>query len=148
MRFRWVFSTWDSAVPFLLGLGQFALAELIDPARLHLWFYVLAGIAAFSIWIEVITVRAALSEPENFELLWVGGSRPGPLARFGPLALGGAAAGVGGALLQVVRHPLGLAIAFTAIANAATAWIIVLTARNWRLRVQPELSEEAPAPPA
>ncbi len=65
MRFRWVPTVRDSIVPFLFGLGQFALAELIQPESLHLWLYVLAGVFVLAWVSSTATFRAARQDPDN-----------------------------------------------------------------------------------
>lgn len=35
LRFRWVPEIRDSVVPFLFGLGEFTLAEMLSPEHLH-----------------------------------------------------------------------------------------------------------------
>jgi len=65
MRFRWVPSLRDSIVPFIFGLGQFVLAELIQPESLHLWLYVLAAVFVVAFFSSTWTFHAARQDPDN-----------------------------------------------------------------------------------
>jgi hypothetical protein len=65
MRFRWVPTVRDSVIPFILGLGQFALAELLQPDRLDVWIYTLAAVFVFVVWVNLATFRAAEQDPDN-----------------------------------------------------------------------------------
>jgi hypothetical protein len=65
MRFRWVPTLRDSAIPFGFGLGQFALGELLDPSRMHAWLYVVAGLFVYAAWASSTTLRVAEADPDN-----------------------------------------------------------------------------------
>ena len=65
MRFRWTPSIRDSIIPFVIGLGQFTLVELIGGPHLHGWFYLFAGVFAFSSWASAVTIGRAGEDPDN-----------------------------------------------------------------------------------
>lgn len=135
VRLRWVVSVHDSAIPFILGLGQFGLVALIEPEKLYLWFYVAAGISAFGSWANFILTREALREPENVEAIQAYGRR-GTLGAYGPL--------VGWVLFGLIAggvlHSLGGGGAFPVvllgIANLFVFGLILWTRDAWNLAVR------------
>lgn len=62
MRFRWVPTTRDSVIPFVMGALELLLAELLAPVWLPYWFYVMAAIFAYSSWVSSMMLRAAASD--------------------------------------------------------------------------------------
>jgi hypothetical protein len=84
MRFRWVPTVGDSIVPFVFGLGQFVLAELIQPEFLHLWLYVLAAVFVIAFLSSTWTFRAARQDPDND--WYFAQFSPSPVAQYGPPA--------------------------------------------------------------
>jgi hypothetical protein len=131
MRIRWVVTMRDSLIPFILGIGQFTLANLIHPEKLHLWFYVLAALGAFGVWVNVITEREAQAEPDNQELLAaLGRSRllPAltPLVACVLMSLGA------GGLVQWHGAPGGLSAALVAFVNLAVLGLIGLNVIAWK----------------
>lgn len=82
MRFRWVPSMRDSIVPFGLGLGQFALAELLQPERLAVWCLLLAALLAYAMACSIAIFRAAERDPDNAWYFAV--HQPRARDRYGP----------------------------------------------------------------
>ena len=46
MRIVWVPSILDSLLPFILGIAEFVLADMLQPELRHLWFYLIAAVFA------------------------------------------------------------------------------------------------------
>ncbi len=67
MRFRWVPSTRDSLLPFVVGLVEFALIANLGPQSLGPWFVILAVTFALVAWIGQVTMRRARLDGENEE---------------------------------------------------------------------------------
>jgi hypothetical protein len=65
MRIVWVPSIRDSLLPFILGIAEFVLADMLQPEFRHLWLYVIAGVFALSSWTSTSTFKLARLEPEN-----------------------------------------------------------------------------------
>jgi hypothetical protein len=65
MRVVWVPSIADSLLPFLIGLLEFILAELLAPEFLHLWLLLLASMFAISNATSVSIFRRARRDPDN-----------------------------------------------------------------------------------
>ena len=65
MRVTWVPSIGDLINPFLIGLCEFVLAELLAPEVLHLWIVLLAGIFTISNWTSMSIYRRARRDPDN-----------------------------------------------------------------------------------
>ena len=67
LRFRWTPAFSDSVLPFLIGLVEFLLIELIEPGKLGLWMLTLAVVAVLSITIDFRLMRRARQDPDNSE---------------------------------------------------------------------------------
>ena len=67
LRFRWTPAFSDSVLPFLIGLVEFLLIELIEPGKLGLWMLTLALVAVLSITIDFRLMRRARRDPDNRE---------------------------------------------------------------------------------
>ncbi len=65
MRFVWLPNVRDSVIPFALGLGEFVLADLLEPRWLSVWFLVMAGVFTYSTWASYLMFRSAAADPEN-----------------------------------------------------------------------------------
>jgi hypothetical protein len=131
MRFRWMPSLRDSILPFVIGLLEFSLIELLGPETLGPWFYTMAVIFAVSVWTSQEIFKRARQDPENaefFERL-----RPASLRDFVP-----SIASVGGlALIGVILHVSGtrgwFSLAAFVVAGGMLAYQIELTRRYWYL---------------
>ena len=67
MRFRWTPALTDLALPFAVGIAQFALIELTSPARLGEWCLGLAALAVIAMAIDFRFIRRARRDPRNRE---------------------------------------------------------------------------------
>jgi hypothetical protein len=67
-RYSWTPTISDSAVPFMLGVLEFTMAEMLEPELLHYWFYVLAAIFAGASATSVAILRRALADDANREM--------------------------------------------------------------------------------
>ena len=67
MRFRWTPTTGDSVLPFLVGLIEFLLIDLMGPENVGRWFVVLAVIFAAMSFGNHKTMRRARADSANKE---------------------------------------------------------------------------------
>lgn len=67
MRFRWVPTTADSVLPFVIGILEFVMVDSLDPAELGRWFLILALIFAIMTAVGHATMRRARRDPDNEE---------------------------------------------------------------------------------
>ena len=59
MRFRWVPTTSDLMLPFLVGILEFTLIDLTGSSHLPLWFWTLASVYTIAAWdAQNVMVRA------------------------------------------------------------------------------------------
>ena len=65
MRFRWVPTTGDLVFPFLVGILEFLMIELLGSHVLGPWLVVLGVIFAIMTWASQMTYRRARLDPEN-----------------------------------------------------------------------------------
>jgi len=89
LRFRWMPRFRDLVVPFVLGVSEFLLVELMAPARLALWFAGMAAVFAMAMTMTFETFRSAIlahevEGPPLREQLW--SYAPGAAALVGLLA--------------------------------------------------------------
>jgi hypothetical protein len=131
MRVRWVVSARDSLIPFVLGVAQFSLASLIDPDKLHIWFYVLATTAFFGAWINITTERAARREPDNAELFAALGSDR-LLADLVPLIGSALVTLTAGLIVQRYGASGALPAALVGLANLGILSLIALNVVAWK----------------
>jgi hypothetical protein len=131
MRVRWVVTARDSLIPFVLGLAQFSLASLIDPDKLHIWFYMLAATAVFGAWINVGTERAARREPDNAELF----AALGPdrlLTDLVPLIGSAVVSLAAGVVVQRYGASGALSAALVGLCNVGILSLVVLNVMAWK----------------
>ncbi|MGH0035046.1 MAG: hypothetical protein ACQGVK_08450 [Myxococcota bacterium] len=69
LRYRWTPTVQDSVVPFLLGVLEFSLAEMLAPELLHLWLYVLAALFIGASATSVVIIRRAIADEANAEVI-------------------------------------------------------------------------------
>lgn len=144
MRLRWLPSTRDSVLPFVIGLGEFLLATWLEPALLHRWLYVMAAVYLLSAWTGNRSFLAARQSPENREFFegledpfGSGWSVPLVVASL-LVALGAAVQGLG---------PGGwLGLAATATTVGALVFQIVLLDRWWTATMRPDRVESLRSP--
>jgi hypothetical protein len=65
LRFTWLPSVEDTLIPFLIGLLEFALIDLIGPDTLWLWFPLMAAVMAVATFGSHLTMRQARQDPGN-----------------------------------------------------------------------------------
>lgn len=65
MRLRWVPTTTDSVYPFVIGLMEFILIELLGPDRIGPWLICYAAIFALMVGISHRTMRRARLDGQN-----------------------------------------------------------------------------------
>jgi hypothetical protein len=133
MRFRWVPSLRDSVIPFGFGLGQFALGELLEPGRMHVWLYVVAGLFLYAAWASTATLRAAEADPDNAWYLEI--VAQGLLARFGIAAATVLALLALGGITQRVGSGGAWGVAAMLAANAILLFQLALQRHYWNRSV-------------
>lgn len=67
MRFRWTPAMTDSILPFLVGLIQFLMIDLMGPENLGKWILVLGLIAVVVTSLDHSSMRRARRDPDNRE---------------------------------------------------------------------------------
>jgi len=65
MRLIWLPATRDSILPFLIGVLEFSLAEMLEPEHRALWFWLLAVLFVLCSWTSAATFRRARIDPRN-----------------------------------------------------------------------------------
>lgn len=65
MRFRWVPAITDSVYPFLIGIIEFAMVELLQSGSPGLWLLALGFAFGVMTWISQITMRRARYDDDN-----------------------------------------------------------------------------------
>ena len=65
LRFTWLPSLEDMVIPFIIGILEFAMIDLMHPEFVGLWMLLLAAVFAVSIAASHFTMRRARREPEN-----------------------------------------------------------------------------------
>jgi hypothetical protein len=135
MRFRWVPATVDSIFPFLIGIIEFTLIEMLGVAHIGVWFLVMALIFATMTWVGQVTFRAARRDEENEEFFRK--LQPARWRDFLPTALNVGFQVISGVLLLVSGHTGGFAFAALLVVISAMLYQIYQTDYYWRLSVGP-----------
>jgi len=65
MRFRWVPTTSDLMLPFLVGILEFTLIDLTGSSHLPLWFWTLASVYTIAAWDAQNVMVRARKDPDN-----------------------------------------------------------------------------------
>lgn len=65
LRFSWLPSLEDTLIPFLIGLLEFAMIDLMRPDLLGLWFLLLAAVFTSATAASHLTMRQARQDPAN-----------------------------------------------------------------------------------
>jgi len=65
LRFTWLPSLEDTLLPFLVGLLEFAMIDLVRPGLLAAWFVLLAAVFAAATFGSYLTLRLAREDPAN-----------------------------------------------------------------------------------
>lgn len=133
MRFRWVPATVDSIFPFLIGIIEFTLIELLGVEHIGAWFLVMALIFATMTWVGQLTFRAARRDEENEEFF--SALQPAGWRDFVPAALNVGFQVICGVLLLVSGHTGWFAFVALLVIIGAMFYQIYLTDYYWRLSV-------------
>jgi hypothetical protein len=67
LRLRWTPSTRDSVIPFVIGLLEFAMIDLMGPETMSMWFVALALTFAVAVYATQMSFRRARRDPDNRE---------------------------------------------------------------------------------
>lgn len=65
LRFTWLPSLEDTLLPFLIGLLEFAMIDLMRPGLISIWFFLLAAVLAVATLGSHLTMRQARQDPAN-----------------------------------------------------------------------------------
>jgi hypothetical protein len=65
MRFRWVPTTGDSTLPFVIGIIEFTLISTLGPEHLGWWFLAMAVLFGITHWAIQLIMRRARLDGEN-----------------------------------------------------------------------------------
>ena len=65
LRFTWLPSLEDALIPFLIGVLEFALIDMMGPELLSLWLPLFAAIFAVVTGASHLTMRQARRDPAN-----------------------------------------------------------------------------------
>lgn len=119
MRFRWVPSIADSVHPFVIGLLQFMMIELLGPGGVGWWLLLLAAIFGIMNWVSHGTMRRARVDGDNEEFFR--NVPPATFRDFYPAATTVAALALCGLYLALVPDNL----LVSALAMAGTALLML-----------------------
>lgn len=65
LRFSWLPTMEDTLLPFIIGLLEFSMIDLMGPERLHLWFLALAAVFTIMVGASHVAFRRARQDPAN-----------------------------------------------------------------------------------
>jgi len=142
MRFRWVPSVQDSALPFAIGILEFSIVELMGPETMSLWLVAFAMVFALSIFASQSVFKRARLDPDNREFF-------GAMPPAGLWDLAQPAAAVAGLLLLaiVVRIDGGwgwISLLALLATGGALAHQTVIVRRFWNQSISLEGETKAP----
>jgi hypothetical protein len=136
MRFRWVPTTGDSVLPFLIGIIEFTQIATLGPEHLGWWFLTMAvlfGITHGSI--HLILRRARLDSDND---AFFARFRPATARDFYPtLLIVGILCAIGLAL-GITGHREGFALLAVLTASAAIGYQLWSTNRFWKSSMAPQ----------
>jgi hypothetical protein len=134
MRVVWLPGLRDNLIPFVIGLSEFVLADMLAPADLHLWFYLLAWIFAFSTFTSTATFKKARLEPGNED--YFRNFDPSTAANHVPAAMFVSGLVLMGLLVQVFG-PTGRVALFAVVMGNLALGVQLLIIRNfWRRSIE------------
>jgi hypothetical protein len=135
MRFRWVPSSGDSTLPFMIGLIEFTLIASLGPATLAWWFVALAALFAITHWAIQLIMRRARLDGENDDFF--AHVPRATLRDFYPtIAITAVLAGMG-LLLGLSGHQGLLALLAVLGAAGAIGYQLFLNDRFWKRSMAP-----------
>jgi hypothetical protein len=129
MRFRWLPATRDSILPFVIGILEFTLIDLLGPDTLGPWFCIFALIFAVSTWESHKIFSRARQDPENREF-FDGVERAG-LRDFAPAIASVGGLALFGVALQISGSPPWLALAGLVAAVVMLVYQVEVIRRYW-----------------
>jgi hypothetical protein len=133
MRFRWVPTTADSVFPFVIGVVEFTLVEVMGPDQLGLWFLTMALIFTVTTLASHLSYRRARADGENEEFFRH--MAPATLRDFVPSIVNVTAQVVLGLYFLRSGHQGWLAMAALLLLAAAMLYQMYLTDYFWRRSV-------------
>jgi hypothetical protein len=130
MRFRWVPSTGDSTLPFVIGIVEFTLIATLGPDNLGWWFLAMAVLFGITHWAIHLIMRRARQDGENDAFFAT--VKPATIRDFYPtFIIVGTLTGAG-LLLGVTGHVGVLALVALLAAAAAIGYQLYLNALFWQ----------------
>lgn len=140
LRFRWVPRTADSIFPFLVGLFEFALIELLGPDKMGLWFISFGALYALMTWVDHSIMRHARRDGENEAFF--SQFEPATLSDFYPaITIVALQLGVGLVLMFADETGTFAFLALVAI-NLMCLWLIRQTSMYWNRSVSEGIADE------
>jgi hypothetical protein len=134
MRFRWVPTSNDLLLPFLIGVLEFTMIDLTGSAHLPLWFATLASVYAIAAWDAQNVMARARRDGDNEEFFRH--LRPAVMRDFaGPAAVVAGLALFGSAIYFTDENHW-LALAGLLFAVSTLAFQIVLGRTYWKRSMQ------------
>jgi hypothetical protein len=130
MRFRWVPTTGDSTLPFVIGLIEFTLIATLEPAHIGWWFVTMAVLFGVTHWSIHLIMRRARLDGENDAFF--AQVAPASLRDFYPTFIAIAALAGTGLLLGITGHRGGVALLGVLGATTAIAYQLYLNTLFWR----------------
>ena len=131
MRVRWTPTIGDSALPFLVGLVQFSMIEMMGPQRLWAWIFVLGLISAFMTILTHGLLKRARLDPDNREMFEK--LSPATWRDFLPQIVTVSLAFLAGAWLWYSGDYDWFALIAVMLALFATAHTVYVEIKYWRL---------------
>jgi hypothetical protein len=129
MRFRWVPTTGDSVLPFLIGIVEFTQIAVLGPEHLGWWFGTMAVLFGITHWSIQLILRRARLDGEND--VFFGHFQPATIRDFYPTFLIVGVLGGLGLALGITGHRGALALLAVLAATAAIIYQLVLNNRFW-----------------
>jgi hypothetical protein len=130
MRFRWIPTTTDSVVPFIIGLLEFMLVETLGPEQLGAWFVLLAALFGMMNWIAHTTMQSARRDGDNEAFFRAVG--PATLSDFAPQIATVAILALTGTYLWTTGDQGGFAITALLATGALLTWQYREATKFWK----------------
>ena len=131
LRFTWLPTVSDSIIPFVIGLLEFTMIELMGPESLGPWFYNLALIFAVSPWASQKIFKRARQHEANREFFEA--VSPASMRDYAPAVAAVAVLALFGMILQLSGSQGWLALCGILVAITALALQIKLLHHFWTL---------------
>ncbi len=131
MGFIWQPYLRDSIVPFLIGIQQFMLVDLIGAEFNTLWLYVLGSIFISGNWVSHSSFRRARQDPENDDFF--GKMKPATLRDFWPAMTIVTCLSILGIAIDLTQDHTWLPLLALVFANAVLIFQTFSFRRMWRM---------------